>query len=189
MTETFYDFEKPTNSDKESFATPMPMPDSELKKLDCNQHEFNQPESSGISFLKRNASFILNNLHVPKVMRRKPNLESTRKICSCESKIISPRSQIESTISTLTLPNTPSNPDGYESMEKAQQEQQHQQQQRQQSHAHMQKSMNATIPYEVLTRLNCIRMRLSVAKSNSSRITRGSCASHLHVSFYYRKKD
>ena len=59
-----------------------------------------------MSFLKRNTSF-LNNLSVPKIMRRKPNLESTRKT----EKTCSPMDQGRSTISTLTLvTNTPGSP-------------------------------------------------------------------------------
>ncbi|XP_011502644.1 PREDICTED: anillin-like protein 1 [Ceratosolen solmsi marchali] len=165
LTETFYDFEKPSIAEKESFATPMTMPDSQLKNLkNYNRHESSQSGTLGISFLKRNASFILNNLHVPKVMRRKPNLESTRKIYNGEGKIASPRSQEESSISTLTLPNTPSSPDGYESLENPQQEQQHQRQQ-QQLHTQMQKSMNATLPYEVE---NFLELALGDERYNST---------------------
>lgn len=140
----------PPESDVMLYRSPIPIPTSHhpnnVEYSNVQQYQ-NQHDTSDVSFLKRNTSFLFNKLHLSKIGRRKPNLESTRKIFSSGGKTLSPTSQMGSMISTLTLPNTPSSPPtAYEFIKTTQQPQQSQQVYK---HNVQRRNMDGTLPYEV----------------------------------------
>ncbi|XP_001601636.1 uncharacterized protein LOC100117378 [Nasonia vitripennis] len=138
----------PPECDVMMYRSPMAIPTSHSNDAEYSnvQRYEDQHETSEVSFIKRNTSFLMNKLHLPKFGRRKPNLESTRKIFSSGGKTLSPTSQMGSMISTLTLPNTPSGPPTADFTNAAQQSQQLQQVYR---HNGQRRNIDGTLPYEV----------------------------------------
>ncbi|OXU31558.1 hypothetical protein TSAR_007398 [Trichomalopsis sarcophagae] len=138
----------PPECDVMMYRSQMAIPTSHSNDAEYSnvQRYEDQHETSEVSFIKRNASFLMNKLRLPKFGRRKPNLESTRKIFSSEGKTLTPTSQMGSMISTLTLPNTPPDPPTADFTNAAQQSQQLQQAYR---HNGQRRNIDGTLPDEV----------------------------------------